>query len=1005
MPSLDDFDESLPSHDGLSRRRWLQLMGASLALAGAQGCRWEKADLVPFASQPANRVPGQTLRFATAMDLGGSALGLLVTSVDGRPIKIEGNPKHPASRGATDVFAQASILELYDPDRSRTVWERADPAREPGSVETSRTWDDFARFARPHFAALGARGGQGLRVLAGASSSPTLAALRARLLEALPKAKWYEYEPISYDNEREGTRRVFGKPYRVHLALDRARVIVCLDADPLGFHPEAVRNARDFAQGREVVDGRMSRLYSIESCWSITGSVADHRLPLRSDQVAWFAKTLAMKLAGVRGAAAPPPGGRSDEVMRFLRAVVADLRQHGGQALFVAGPRQPPDAHALVHELNVRQGRVGETIHFTDDPEPGRLAHGEAIARLAEEMGAGEVETLVVLAANPVYDAPADLDFARLFGRVPTRIHLGLYRDETARRSTWHLPQAHWLEAWGDARAYDSTYSIVQPMVDPLGAGHSAIELIALLLGQDAPNGYDLVRDAFKSLLAGGPQAGAWEAAWKQTLHDGVLADSRWPAVSPNLTGTHLPPQPAELEFPGTLFAGENGRLEVVFCHSATLYDGRFANNGWLQELADPMTRLTWDNAAILSPETARFLRIQQGTLIRLKYGGREVEMPACVMPGQAFGSVSVALGYGRTAAGKVGGSIAEGVPPVGVNAYLLRTSGAMGFAAGLSIEPTGRKQPLAVTQDHHAIDQVGLRARAERVGQLVREATLEHYRQHPEFARHAVEHPPLESLWEEPKYEGHRWGMAIDLSKCIGCGACVVACQAENNVPVVGKEQVLRGREMHWVRVDRYFQGDTDNPRAVHQVVACHHCETAPCEQVCPVAATVHSHEGLNDMVYNRCVGTRYCANNCPYKVRRFNFFNYHKDLDDPANEVRKMVYNPEVTVRSRGVMEKCTYCVQRIQAVKIAAKSAGRAIADGEVRTACQQVCPAGAIEFGDLADARSRVAGLHAAGRAYAMLAELNVKPRTVYLARIRNPNPRLEDRSDEHARPAG
>ncbi|HUT88452.1 MAG TPA: 4Fe-4S dicluster domain-containing protein [Thermoguttaceae bacterium] len=542
-------------------------------------------------------------------------------------------------------------------------------------------------------------------------------------------------------------------------------------------------------------------------------------------------------------------------------------------------------------------------------------------------------------------------------------------------------------------------------MIEPLYGGKSAIEVLATLLGEEPSEGSDLVRKHFPMVLAerrarsepqastGDPQATAdrterdTETHWRQTLHDGLLAQSEWRVLEAD---DLAPPEQANPESPPS--KPETEKLEIVFCPDARLLDGRFANNGWLQEMPDPMTRLTWGNAALVSPATASELGVEDGSLVRLDFRGRAVEIPAYVMPGQADGSVAVELGYGRTAAGHVGGLEGE-VEPVGVDVYRLRTSDAMHFATGLTVEPTGRKVRLATVQDHYAIDAVGRRARDQRVGTLIRETTLDHYREHPDFAKHAVHHPPLESLWKEHEYRGYRWGMAIDLSKCIGCGACVVACQAENDVPIVGRQRVLQGREMHWIRVDRYFRGDPGSPRVVMQPVACHHCELAPCEQVCPVAATVHDAEGLNVMVYNRCVGTRYCANNCPYNVRRFNFFNYHKKLTEPASEVTKMAYNPEVTVRSRGVMEKCTYCVQRIKAAAIEARNGNRRVEDGDVKTACQQVCPTGAIAFGDLADPKSQVARAAARDRSYAMLGELNVKPRTVYLARIRNPNPRL------------
>jgi molybdopterin-containing oxidoreductase family iron-sulfur binding subunit len=618
----------------------------------------------------------------------------------------------------------------------------------------------------------------------------------------------------------------------------------------------------------------------------------------------------------------------------------------------------------------------------------------EAIKTLAGEMRDGKIQSLVLLGGNPVYDAPADFQFAEALARVPARIHLSPYDNETSLKCTWHLPQSHYLESWGDARAYDGTYGIVQPLIAPLHDSRTAIDLVALLAGLGTAKGNDLVRETFQHLAGE-----TWEAKWDIALESGLAADSAWPAATPNLVRQTPPADPGP---PPDAAKPAHEKLEIVFCQDASVYDGRFANNSWLQEMPDPMTRLTWDTAALVSPATAAAIGVEHGTLVRLNFGGREVELPAYVMPGQSPGSVGLALGYGRIAAGKVGGHTQREVPPVGVDVYPLRTSRAMHFAAGIAVIPTGKKYALATTQDHFAIDTAGMRARGQRVGELVREFTLDEYheksKQDPHFARHAEHLPELQSLWEEPNYDGRRWGLTIDLSKCIGCGACVVACQAENNVPVVGKERVLRGREMHWIRVDRYYRGDAANPKVVHQLVMCQHCENAPCEQVCPVAATVHSREGLNEMVYNRCVGTRYCSNNCPYKVRRFNFFNYRKDLEDPDNEVLKMVFNPEVTVRSRGVMEKCTYCVQRIQAAKIEAKNGRQPIRDGQIQTACQQVCPTQAIVFGDLGckdenGLPSLVARLRQSDRAYEMLAELNVKPRTSYLARILNPNPDL------------
>jgi len=960
-----------------SRRDFFKVMGASLAMASLTACRWPKEVIVPFANRPEGRIPGVPVQYATALELGGSAVGALVTSYDGRPVKVEGNPLHPASRGAADTFMQAAVLEMYDPDRSQR------PVRREGGKELPLGLDDFDAWARDHFAALRARRGAGLAVLSEASSSPTLAALRARFAAALPAATWQEWEPVSRDNERAGTALLFGVPLRPVLHLEHARAIVCLDADPLGAHPAALANAREFAATRTGEGGRMSRLWVAESALSLTGGAADHRVALAPRAVAALAASLGGTLLGrIRSSAWGPvdalvrsllAAGDETVAPAFAAGVLADLERFLGQAVVVAGPRQSAEVHAVAALINVALGAVGGLVTYVADDEPGRPAHTDSLRALCADLAAGGVDTLLVLGGNPVYDAPADLDFAACLKRAPNSVHLSLYDDETSRACRWHVPRAHALESWGDVRAWDGTYSVVQPLIEPLYGGRTPVEVVASLIGEPGVGAHDLVRRTFAALAP----AGDVDAAWRRTLHDGVLAGSASPGVEPRERLAALQAAIAGAAADGFRQRGED--LTVVFAADRKVYDGRFANNAWLQELPEPLTKITWDNAALLSVATAARLGVATGDLVEVTLDGRTLEIAAYVMPGQADGSVVLPLGYGRTAAGKVGTG-------AGASAYLLRTSAAPEVAGGALVRPTGRRYALALTQDHHAIDEVGFEERGLRVATLVREGTLAEYLAHPEFVKEMAEEPVPSPLFRELEYDGeHQWGMAIDLSACLGCGACTIACQAENNIPVVGKEQVARGREMHWIRVDRYFAGKAEDPKLAFQPIACQHCENAPCEQVCPVAATVHSSEGLNEMVYNRCVGTRYCSNNCPYKVRRFNYLDYRKQLV----QVEKMAFNPEVTVRSRGVMEKCTYCVQRIEAVKITARNERRPIRDGEIVPACAQTCPTQAIVFGDVKDPGSRVARLHAHHRAYGILGELHTRPRTRYLAKLRNP----------------
>ncbi len=986
-----EFVEELPSEaeieDPVTRRRFLKLMGASLALGGMAGCKgspvWPARKVLPYAHRPEDRIPGTALHYATMIEIAGSARALLVKSMDGRPIKVEGNPDHPASKGAADVWSQASVLSLYDPDRSRGIVQRR-------AAETlSRTWDEFAAEMTPVLESLRASQGAGLAVLCEASSSPTLFEVRARFAALFPQMRWVEWESFSNDSERAATRALFGMAMRSHLHPERADVIVSFEDDFLGLHPGALAASRSFAARRRADDGSMARLHVVECAYSNTGSMADHRRALPSSQIARAAWCLAARLVE-GGAALPSPmaylgsmlakAPRAEGDLAFVAPLAQDLLAHPGRALLTAGPAQPAAVHALCHVMNAALGSSGTTITYSIDVDPERPAHGEAIRELAQRMQGGLVKTLLVLGGNPVYDAPADLDFGGALAKVPLSIHLAVEEDETSALCTWHLPRAHALEAWGDARTHDGTVTIAQPLIDPLFGGRTPAELLASLVEGRSVSGRDLVRKTWETRFAGTPS----EDGWRRVVHDGFVRDSAGAPVAADFGRSTWIPQDSDLGAPST-------GAEVVFLADASVYDGRFANNGWLQEFPDPMTKLTWDNAALVSPGTARNWGVEQGDRVRVTRGRHSIELPVYLVPGQAAGTLAVALGYGRRAKGR----IASGI---GVDATPLRTTDALHVAGGVEVAKIGGRHKFASTQSHHAIfnAQQG-RGQAARLPELYREATLAEYREHPDFAAHRVHTPPLVSLWKEHAYEtGRKWGMTIDLTACNGCGACVIACQAENNIPIVGKSEVSRGREMHWIRIDRYFAGDEESPRALHQPVTCHQCENAPCEQVCPVAATTHSSEGLNDMVYNRCVGTRYCSNNCPYKVRRFNYFNnqtgsleLRKKREEGISPLEAMVYNPDVTVRSRGVMEKCTYCVQRIKAVTIPAKNAGRPVKDGEIVPACAQTCPTEAIAFGDLNDPESRVRRLQEHPRAYAMLAELNVRPRTQYLAKLTNP----------------
>jgi molybdopterin-containing oxidoreductase family iron-sulfur binding subunit len=968
------------------RRRFMQLMSASLAF-GAAGCRWKEDKLMPLVQNPEGSAPGIASYYNTSMELQGHAVGLRVKSYEGRPIKIEGNPAHPDSLGAANAFHQASILELYDPDRSRTPVESNKPA----------SLDDFLKFARKHFADLITQRGEGLRILASRSSSPSIKDMRSRLGERFPLSKWVEYEPVSDVNVRAGAVLAFGSVHRTHYALDKAKVIVSLDADFLGLEPNMVASSRAFAASRQPENGKMSRLYVVESGLTVTGSAADHRLAVRAESVKALAVALDAQLSALlappaeMGAAQPAPATallQDAGVQKFLAALVKDLAANPGASVIVVGSEQPAEVHALAHRLNAILKNVPSTVSYSELDSLDTRTDDQAIRLLAEEIASNKVNTLLCFDSNPVLTSPGDLKLADLIGKVKTSIHFGRYFDETAAVCGWHVPASHYLETWGDARGWDGTVSLIQPLIATLHSSLSPLELLAEMTRDSENKALGIVRRTHSAVVRD-------ERTWRAAVHDGMIAGTAAARVSPELRA--LAPVGFRNEELGGLEA-ESGKLELRLRLDNRLFDGRFANNGWLMELPDPITKLTWDNALLLSPVTANKLGIKDGMLVELTFGERRLVAPVLLVPGQAAGTAQLALGYGRTHAGVVAGNTqGQGdlqVPAVGVNAYSLRGPDLWHFASGLTLKKTGGTYPLATTQDKHGIDPIGREGTQQRLPLIVREGTLHKYQEEPDFAQHLVHHPPLLSLWEEPhQYDGHRWGMAVDLNKCTGCSACVVACQAENNIPVVGKDRVLMGREMHWMRIDRYFKGDPNEPTVSNQPVMCQQCEHAPCEQVCPVGATMHNSEGLNDMTYNRCIGTRYCSNNCPYKVRRFNYFNFHDDMKQERNQVKGMVFNPEVTVRSRGVMEKCTYCVQRINLTKIDARNNNRELKDGDIVTACQQTCPTGAIVFGDLNDKQSQVAQQQNRPRSYALLQELNIRPRTQYLALVRNPNPEL------------
>ena len=1021
---------------GDSRRHFLKVMGASLALAGAAtipGCRRPDHKILPYTSLPEDIIEGRPTFYASARTLpGGGAEGVLVETFSGRPTKIEGNPLHPGTLGSSSLRGQAAVLDLYDPDRLST------PSTRGGEGRVQATWAEFDRAAGAAMSAHDADRGAGLFFLVDKTTSPTRDRVRDEILERWPDASWLPYEAIDREHEIDGTTVAFGTPHRSRLLLDDAMVIVSLDADFLGGEESSVLAQRGFGAGRRVdhAGDEMNRLYSVETALSVTGMAADHRLGLKPSQVAACAAALAEAVLSRRGvsgallqALAARDHGSAGVETAWVDAVAADLTENAPRAVVVAGASQPPAVHALAAVMNQALGAIGRTIEYRPLTGDAAAKGSDSISTLARAVRAGRVRTLVCLDRNPLFDAPADLreELLAAWASIPLTITHAVDATETGAASAWETNSAHWLESWGDVSDWDGTISAVQPMIKPLYSGRSTIELLSGLVSGGLADGYELVRTTWRAAGADG-----FDRTWRRALHDGLVAGSAVPAPRPAARPERIAQAVSEMTPAG-------GGMEAVFVADTRLWDGRHANNGWLQEIPDAVGKVAWDNPVLMSPATAEKLGLsgwlgrigeQTAPVVRVTVGDRAVEAPVWRIPGMADDAVVMTVGGGRVVSGHVGTG-------PGADLYAVRTTRHHRTASGVRLEGVGRTMALASTQDHGSM--VGVEGQAPRP--ILREFDKQAFDKHGKkwsvykgpykrtremnmAQKLGTEgHAPVPETIYEPDQrhdysKGQQWGMSIDLNTCIGCSVCTIACQAENNIPIVGKAEVNKGREMHWIRVDRYFMGDEAHGGigAASMPVACVHCENAPCETVCPVNATVHSPDGLNVMAYNRCIGTRYCSNNCPYKVRRFNFFDYATKkmrsegilegvlsnenwipprLREDNPQVRQMANNPDVTVRERGVMEKCTYCIQRINEARIEHVRRGKKdrVPDGALLTACQQACPTRAIVFGDINDETSAVARERESTRTYGLLEYLNTAPRTTYQARLRNPNPVL------------
>ncbi len=973
--------------DPVSRRGFMKLMGASMAMAGLAGCTKQPDEpIYPYIKAPEDLILGKPNYFATAFPFAMGSVPLLVKSDAYRPIKVDGNPDHSYNHGSSDPFTQGTLLQMYDPDRSQKTSRRGE----------DREWVEFMEEWRERLIAGKANGGEGIYILSSTVTSPTLARQWKEAQAIYPKAKFVQYDPVN----RDSVRAVLGDR-DVQYSVAEADVILSLDADFLsgagfpGFHQLTRQYAAKRKLAGEAKDATLNRMYVVESTTTTTGLKAEHRLALRPSEVPAFTAALARAL----GIETTVPGyawthAWTPEQSQYLKALAADLKANAGRSVVIAGEQQHPAVVSLAMQINQALGNTGKTVFFTDSVAPMPTLQGAQLKELTSDLWAGKVDWLLMLNVNPLYDAPADLNFKAAMAKAKLTVHLGLHLDETGFEAEWHIPATHYLENWSDARSYDGTVSVVQPLIEPLYQAHSPHEIVQAMLDEPVLSAYDAVRETWKPVLS---KSGDFEKNWRQALHAGWIDGTAFDKSATANVDRVAAPAPNAAE-----------SIEILFRPDPSIYDGRFANVGWLQELPKPVTNLSWDNAALMSGPTMQKAGLNEGDIVEIMVAGRAVKAPVLVLPGQPANTITAYLGHGRERAGRVGSG-------TGFDAYLVRTSETAWVAAGASLRKMDGTWGFAVTKSHYQDHRSAwfggqgngnnsLEGDEAETRGVIRAATLAEYKSNPGFANEGENHPKVErevTLFPNWEYKDNAWGMSIDLNSCTGCNACIVGCYAENNIAVVGKEQVRIGRNMQWLRIDTYFEGDLAAPKAHFQPMACQHCENAPCEQVCPVGATVHTPEGLNTMVYNRCVGTRYCSNNCPYKVRRFNFLLY----SDYETESLKLMRNPDVTVRSRGVMEKCSYCVQRISEAKISADKENRAILDGEVVTACQQACPASAITFGNLNDKTSKVRQLTAQERTYSVLADLNTRPRTTYVAAVNNPNPALEPQPEEHAPAAG